>query len=435
MDPLIPLILVIIMVMVLMLAGLPVVFAFGLGSFILIFWLGLDVRHYMPASFKYLQGFALVALPLYIICGVLMSDSGMAARLFRFANSVVGRIKGGLGASLVVANGIFGAISGSATAAIGALGAITAPEMEKEGYPRGFVTALIASSAPLSMIIPPSIAMIIFGVTSKMPIGLLFLGTFIPGVCLVILLIVVNLVMTRRLASIRVMPKVGFVEQVKDFAMSGRKATFSLLMPVIILGGIYGGILSPTEAAGVGALYCLFVGLFIYRSLNIKGVGSAFLGAAVTTGSIFIIFFFFFVMSQVIVIEQLPDRLLALMLQISDNKYVILALLNVILLFMGMLMDDISGLILAAIILLPVAKSIGVDPFHFAAIAVINLSLGVITPPVAPILYLAGSVVGDVPLSEYIRPTLYFIVFAYLPVLAITTYVPELSLTLIRLFQ
>jgi len=425
-----PLILVIIGAIGLMLAGVPVAFAFALAGFLLCIIYGIDLSGAVHGAFKRLNMFALLALPLFILLGTVMSHSGLARRLADFVNAIVGRIRGGLGVVLIVSNALFGAISGVATSALATLGTIMIPEMERVGYPRGYSTGLAVSSSVLSLLIPPSTSMIIFGIAGRVSIPLLFAATLIPGIILTVILSIINIIMCRNIPTIQVPPKISFAEQSKNIARTGGRAFFVLLLPLVILGGIYGGVFTPTEAAGVAVVYALFAGLFVYRTLNLRTMCRALIGAGNLTGCIVIVFFFFFVLSRVLIIEEIPSRMVAALLSITENKLLLLLIFNVVLFVTGMFMDDCSGLILSAIVYLPVATAIGIDPLHFGAIVGVNLGMGLITPPVAPLLYLGGVVGGGLPLKEYFKPAMYCIIFGFLPVLLLTTYIPALSLTL-----
>jgi len=430
---LIALALVIIGAIVTMLGGLPVAFAFLLGSIVLCIIYGLEMAGTVNAAYHIMNQWALLALPLFILLGTMMGRGGLAAKLVDFVNALVGRVRGGLGVVLVVTNTFFGAISGSAASALATIGTIMIPEMERLGYPKGYSTGLAISSSVLSLLIPPSVSMIIFGITGGISIPLLFAATLIPGLILTILLSIINIIMTRRMPTIQVAPKIGFAEQGKNIVRAGKKAFFVLLLPLIILGGIYSGMFTPTEAAAVAGVYAIVVGWFIYRILNLRTIGQTIIEAGGLTGCMIIVLFAFLMLSRILIVKEVPSQLLALVLSLSTNKYVILLLLNVVLMIMGMFMTDVPALILAAIVLLPVTNALGINPLHFGAICGVNLGMGLITPPVAPLLYLGGVVGGNLPLKEYIKPALYGIIFAFLPVILITTYVPAVSLTLPRL--
>lgn len=418
-----------------MLAGVPVAFTFALAAFLLCGVYGIDLSGAVHCAFQRLNMFALLALPLFILLGALMSHGGLARRLIDFVNALVGRMKGGLGIVLIVSNTLFGAISGVATSALATIGSIMIPEMERHGYPRGYSTGFAISSSVLSLLIPPSTSMIIFGIAGRVSIPLLFAATVIPGLILTAILCTINVIMCRNISTIQVPPKVSFAERGKGIVRAGKGAFFILLLPLVVLGGIYGGMFTPTEAAAVSTVYALLLGFFVYRTLNLKGTFQALMGAGSLTGCIVIVFFFFFILSRVLIIEEMPSLMINFLFKISQNRLVLLLIMNIVLLITGMLMDDCSGLILAAIIYLPVAKALGLDPLHFGAIVGVNLGMGLITPPVAPLLYMGGIVGGNLPLREYFRPAMYSMIFGFVPVILLTTYIPRLSLALPHLIM
>jgi C4-dicarboxylate transporter DctM subunit len=421
-------------IVVLILWGLPVGFAFALGCFALGAIYNIDLAAGANVALSQLNSFAMLALPLYIFLGTLMSHTGLATRLIDFVDSIVGRVRGGLGLVLIISNAIFGAISGVAASALATMGTIMIPEMERFGYPRSYSICLAVCASVLSLLIPPSITMIIFGLASRQSIPLLFAATFIPGLILTTLLCLVHLVLSRSIPTIAVPPKISFTEQGKNVARLGKKAFFTLMLPVVILGGLYSGIFTPTEAAIVAIVYALIIGFFVYRILTPKTMWKAAVDAGRLTGTVVIILFFFLILSHILILNEVPQLLGTTLMGLSSNKIVFLIFLNIVLLILGMFMDDISSLLLAAIIFLPVARLFDVHPLHFGAICCINLGMGLITPPVAPLLYL-GAVVADVPVKEFVKPVFYMLIFAYLPAIIITTYIPEISLTLPRLIM
>lgn len=421
-------------IITLVLMEVPVAFAFGIGAVFFAYTTGNDISFLIPHGFKTASGFALIAMPLFIFAGLLMAEGGISERLLNFVNSFVGRIKGGLGAVTVLTCALFGAISGSSSAAIAAVGQIMIPRMVQEGYPPGHATALVACSSVLALLIPPSIPMIVFSIAGGISVGAAFLSTIIPGIMLAIIYCVLNVWFLRKDTNIKVDPPLPFKQAAKGVVKSGYNAWFALLMPVIILGAIYSGIATPTEAAAIAVIYSIPVGLFIYKGMSIKSLGSVTVRAVTMTGSIMAVLFFLFIMSRAMILEQVPRDLADALLQISENKYVLLLLINLLLLLIGMIIDDISGSVLAAIIFLPVINALGIDPVHFAAVVGVNLGLGNISPPCAPMLYMAGGV-SKISLDRYINPTLKFILLGHLPMVFIVTFIPEVSLYLPKLLM
>ncbi|RVU30895.1 MULTISPECIES: TRAP transporter large permease [Neptunomonas] len=421
-------------VVVLILMEIPVAFAFGIGAVLFAYTTGNNISFLIPHGFKTASGFALLALPLFIFAGLLMAEGGISERLLNFVNAIVGRVKGGLGAVTVLTCALFGAISGSSSAAIAAVGQIMIPRMIREGYPEGHATALVACSSVLALLIPPSIPMIVFSITGGLSVGAAFLSTIIPGILLTVLYCALNIWFVRDNPNIKLEPALPLGQSVKNIAKTGYSASFALLMPVIILGAIYSGIATPTEAAAIAVIYAIPVGLFIYKGMSLRSLGSVTVRAVTMTGSIMAVLFFLFIMSRAMILEQVPKELAEALLSFSDNKYVLLFMINILLLLIGMIVDDISGSVLAAIIFLPIITQLGIDPIHFAAVVGVNLGLGNVSPPCAPMLYMAGGV-SKLSLDRYIGPTLKFLCLGHLPMVFLVTFVPDLSLFLPRLLM
>ncbi|MEN9063127.1 MULTISPECIES: TRAP transporter large permease [Ponticoccus] len=417
------------LVIVLLFIEVPVGLAFGIGALAFGWLQGIDISFHAGFGYTQVSTFSLLAIPLFILSGTLMGASGISERLLNFVNAFVGRTKGGLGAVTVVTCALFGAISGSASAAIAAIGKIMVPRMIDEGYPPGHATALVAVSSVLALMIPPSIPMIVFAVAIRESVAKAFLSTMLPGITLAIIYCALNFYFLRNNKTIRVEDKLPPKEAVALIGRTGKRASLAIIMPVIILGGIYSGIATPTEAGSIALVYTLAVGMLIYRTLPFRTLFESTVEAARLTGAILMILFFLFVMSRGMVLAEIPTKFAEMLLTVSDNKIVILLLINLLLLIMGMIVDDVSGGILAAIILLPVVQEIGVDPIHFAAIVGTNLGLGNITPPTAPLLYMAGGVTGQ-PLATYIGPTMKFLLLGHVPMVLLVTFVPEFSLFL-----
>ncbi|MGB1238078.1 MAG: TRAP transporter large permease [Pseudomonadales bacterium] len=416
-------------IVAMLLAEIPVAFAFGLGALLFALLTESNISFLMAHGFLTSSGFALLALPLFIMAGTLMGRGGITERLLNFINAFVGRTKGGLGAVTVLACALFGAISGSATSAIAAIGQIMVPRMVREGYPEGHATALVACSSVLAIMIPPSIPMIVFAIAGGISVGAAFLSTLVPGIMLTIIYCLLNFVFLRNNQTIKVAPKQPFKATMKEVSTTGSQAVFSLLMPLIILGGIYSGIFTPTEAAAVAVVYSAVIALYVYRGMTLSGLYDAIVSSAVIAGSIMAVLFFLFIMSRTMVLEQIPNQLADILISISDNKWVVLLMINLLLLLIGMIVDDVSGGILAAVIFMPVIRELGVDPVHFAAIVGTNLGLGNISPPCAPLLYMAGAI-NKLSLDRYLKPTLKFLLLGHLPMVFIVTYFPQVSLFL-----
>ncbi|MBI5166525.1 MAG: TRAP transporter large permease [candidate division NC10 bacterium] len=414
--------------------GVPVPFCFMAAVLFLVVVHGYSFEFLLPIAFYSLNSLTLLSVPFFIMAGGLMGSSGLAERLANIATARVGRFRGGLGGATVVACAIFGAIAGLCSAAVAAIGSIMIPRMEREGYPRGHATGLVTCASVLAQLIPPSVPMILFAWVTRLSVAAAFLSTIGPGILLVVIYIFLNWLMCRRIPTIKVRPRVGLWQQAKEVGDATIRGILALVGALIILGGIYGGFTTPTEAATLAVVYTIFVGLLVYRSLTFRELGRTLFTTATTTGVIILMLFFVMMLSRIYTMENVPQRLIQFMTGISENKYVILAMVNVFLIIIGMLMDDFSGTLLSAPLLLPLIKHIGVNPYHFAAIMGTNLGLGNVTPPCAPILYLGGRM-ANCSFDKYIKPALIFMVFGSLPVVIITTYWPGLSLFLPRLIM
>ena len=417
----------------LLVLGVPVPFCFMAAVLFMFIIGGYDPMFIMATGFHKVNSMAVLCILFFILMGGLMGSGGIAARLVAISDAILGRTKSGLGTVSIVSCAVFGAIAGTCTAAVAAIGSIMIPRMVERGYPRGQATALVAAPSVLGQLIPPSVPMILYAWVTWQSVAACFLSTVVPGIIMVVLYSTVNWFMCRKL-PIKVMPPVGLRQQTKDFGNAIYGGFFALLMPVIVLGGIYGGIFTPTEAAGTAVLYSIPVGFFIYRTMNVRQFTDAMISTITTTGVVIVMVFFVMILSRIYIMENVPQRLISTLVGFTDNKYIILLMVNVFLLILGMLMDDFSGTLLAAPLLFPLMKEIGVHPIHFAAILGTNLGLGNKTPPTAPILYLAGRI-GNCSLDKLIKPQMIFIVSCSIPIVLLTTYFPPLSLTLPHLIM
>lgn len=423
---LIQLIVMFLVVIVIMLLEVPIYFAFGIGTLFLLLINGIDPVWAFSGAFDTMQSFVFLCLPLYTLLGVVVDGCGVAQKLCDWFISIVGRFRGGLGVAVVLTNGLFGAISGASMSALAGIGSALLPSLEKAGYPKEYSIALLIPSATLSLLIPPSGAMIIFGFMGNLPITLCFLTTLLPGLIMMVLLSVVHLIMCRKIDTIKVSASTTIKSQVREISTATRKAGWSLVIPWICLGGIYVGLYTPTEAAATATVYTVIIGFIVYKTLTVHKLKSHLLHAASVTSSIVVVIFIFSAMSKVLIVTRVSEDLLRIMLDISSNHYAALIMLNVIMLIMGMIMDDSSAIMVSAIVLLPVAKGLGIDPYHFAAMTGVNFTIGIISPPVAALLYLGGHI-AKLPVNSYIKLVLCYILFAMLPTLLLTMFIPSLS--------
>lgn len=417
---------------ILLTLGVPLPYCFGSGLMVMYFLGDVTMKGNMLWGFQQLGNPVLLAIPLFILAGTIMSISGIAASLLRFVNIFVGHLRGGLGVVATVSCALIGAISGSGLTGVAAIGPLLIPEMEKQGYPRAYATALIANSSLLGLLIPPSVTMIIYGWVTDTSILACFLATLGPGLLIMLNFSAVNIWLARKFPLV-LEPRPTGQAFVKETTQRGIKAFPALLMPIIILGGIYGGIMTPTEAAAVAVIYAIPVGFLIYKGLDAKRFIEAGKEASTSVGAIMIMILFSMILSQMLVLESVPQAIVESIFSITENKTLLLLLINLLLFIVGMIVNDVTAIILIAPLLLPLMEAIGISPIQFAAIMGVNTAMGGVTPPYASILYL-GARVGKVPVTQVIRPALLLIVTGYLPVVILTTFWSDLSLYIPRFF-
>lgn len=419
------------LLIVLLLSSLPIPYVFGSVVAYMSSTTTVGMKSLMLWALPQMCSFVLLASPLFIVAGTLMGGSGIAKRLLALVDLMVGHIRGGLGMVACVTCAVIGAISGSGFTGVAATGPILIPRMVEQGYPRGFSTALVTAASILGLLIPPSVIMVIYGWVTDTSILACFLSTLIPGVIICFLMCLVNLWYCRKF-DLKVETRAEILEKRKQKIPVTFNAIPALLMPFIILGGIYGGVFTATEAAAVAAVYTVPIGLYVYKAMNVKTLYTLLDESAVMVGSIMAMIFTGLMLGQIYAMLQIPQQVADIMFALTKNKFVLLLLINIFLFFVGMVMSDTMGMLICAPLLLPLVTRIGVDPIHFASIMGVNLAMGGITPPYASILYF-GMKVGKAEFSEVMGPIVSIIVFAYLPVVFLTTMVPSLSLALPRL--
>jgi C4-dicarboxylate transporter DctM subunit len=372
----------------------------------------------MPLKmYSMINSFPLLAIPLYVMAGSLMNRAGITSRLINLARALVGFIKGGIAMTAVLASMFFGGVSGSSLADTAAIGSVLIPEMRKEGYDRHFAVGLIASAGTLGGIIPPSISMVLYGVVAGTSIADLFIAGALPGILLGISFMVVSYLYARRHNY-----PVGPMPTLEGVLKAFLDGLIPLGMPVIIVGGIYGGVFTATEAGMIAILYALFVGLVLYRSLTLRDVATAVIESAETSAIPALIIAFSGGFAFLSSYAGIPTALSTFISSITDSRVVVLLLINVMLLVVGMFMDGAAVYPIVVPIFLPLLVRMGVSPLHFGVVIVLNLSIGLITPPVGGTLYTACAISGLQPL-RVARQAISFIAAA-LGVLLLTTYVP-----------
>lgn len=412
---------------VLLLLEFPIAFALGLSTLVYAFWAGVPLTVIPLKMYAGIDVFVLLSIPGFILAGNLMNHCGMTDRIIRFCNHLLGHIRGGLGLANIGASMIFAGISGTAVADTASIGSVMIPAMKKEGYEADFSCAVTASSSTVGPIIPPSLPLIIAGSLTGLSIGKLFLAGAVPG-----LLLAVGLMLTSYAISVKRKHPKRARSSARDIGRGFIDAFWALMMTFLILFGIIGGVFTPTEASIVAVLYALFVGLFFYRTIGLRDIKNIVVESAGTTASLMVLVGFANIFGWILVSEQVPQQLADSLLGFTSNKIVLLLLINLLLLFVGSFMETIASLLILYPILLKVAMAAGVDPIQFSIIAVLNLIIGLNTPPVGVCLFVASGI-GNVSIEKIARAGLPFLAVSLL-VLALVTYVPQISLFLPGLF-
>ncbi len=409
--------------------GIPIAFCLALTSLIVLLIIG-DVPLYLipQRMFTGMDSFPLMAVPFFILAGDLMNSAGITQRIVRFSTALVGHIRGGLAHVNIVASMFFAGISGSAVADTAALGAILIPAMEEDGYDTTFSAAVTASSSVIGPIIPPSIPVVIFAMVGSVSVGGLFLTGVVPGVLIGLGLMGVAYVISERKNYGTKRPLVSL----REFGSSFIGAIIPLLMPVIILGGILSGVFTPTEAASVAAAYAFIVGLFVLRTLKLKDLPGIFYRSMVTTSIILIVMACANIFTWILGTEMIPQKVAMAITSLTSNPYVLLLLINILLLLVGCFLEGLAAIIILVPILLPIALQAGIDPLHFGMIVVVNLQIGLITPPLGLCLFVCCSV-SKVDLIKLIRVNTPFLLVE-MGMLMIVTYFPAIILFIPRLF-
>jgi TRAP-type transport system large permease protein len=408
---------------------MPVAFVLGVTSLLVILIKGdLNLLQLIPSRvYSGIDMFPLMAMPLFILAGDIMNKTGITRQLVTLALRLVGHMRGGLAYASIVAEVFFSGITGSAVADAAALGTLLIPAMEREGYPKGFSAALVAASSCLGPIIPPSTIMVIYGSIMGISIAGLFAAGLIPGVLMAVALMFCSY----RIALKGNYPKGEKRASIQEIASSFKQAILALFLPVIILGGILGGVFTPTEAAGVSVIFALVIGFAIYRNINLKDLWNSLCDMTLVTAVVFIILSTAAIFSWLLASEQVPQILTNFVLSLTTNKYIVLLIINVILLIVGCFMDQTAALIILAPVLAPLAYQVGVHPLHFGMIMILNLVIGLITPPVGACLFTVCSV-GQLPLEAIVKPILPLTI-VLIAILFLITYIPELSLMIPKL--
>ena len=424
----------VLILLVTLMLGVPVPMSFMASTAWLLFFGGPSGAGYasslvLPYGFSSMNSIALISIALFIMAGGIMERGRIGEKLIDLVDLFVGRIKGGLGVVGTISCAVFGSITGSACATLSCIGSIMFPRLEEAGYPRGIAAAVMSNASLLGMLIPPNSTLIIFAWIGGQSILACFLSTVLPGIMMTTLICLVNVWLVRDNPNVKVSNPPSGKEKMALIKQRGFVALPALMLPFIVLGGIYGGIMTPTEAAAVAVIYAIPTGMFVYKGLTLKGLWDSLVESAVTTGVVMVMLYSVMMLSRLYIMENLPGKMLGLFQAVSDNRWVILFMINIFLIIMGMLMDDISSVTLTTPILMPIIIELGFNPIHYAAIVGVNTGLGCITPPAAPVLYLGGRL-GKAPINEMMAPTLWIILLAWVPTLLLTSYFPQFALLL-----
>lgn len=413
----------------LLLLGAPIALSLGAAAMGGMLVSGKPLEGLVEIAYTSVNSFPIMALPAFILSGALMQSAGISKRLVAVAESLAGPFTGGMAASTVLSCLFFGAISGSGPATTAAVGMLMIPAMVRHGYDRGYAGAVTSSSGGLGVVIPPSIPMVIYGVTASQSIADLFIAGFIPGIMLAVGLMAMNYFISRR----KRYEGDGKKLSAKVVVVTMKDGFWALLSPIIILGGIYTGFFTPTEAAIVSIFYTLFVGIFIYKEIELSGVMKALESTTWITGRVLIIMFTALAFGQLLTLNNIPDLIAQGLLNLTNNIYMIWALIIFFLLFMGMFMETLATIMLVTPVLLPVMVSLGVDPIHFGVVLVCCCEIGFATPPLGENMFIASGVARAT--LEQISVNALPFVFVSVFVVFLIAYLPGLTLWLPNLLN
>lgn len=404
--------------------SVPIAVTLGLSSSIALLISGKPLVLMAQSVYESLDSFGLMAIPFFVLAGTLMQGGGIAQRLVDLANAVVGWIKGGLGACVVLTSMFFATMSGSSSATTAAIGSVLIPAMEKKGYPRNLAGAIAAASGELGVIIPPSIPMIVYALSANVSVADLFLAGVLPGLFIGATLIGTVYVLAR-INGFDVVGHIGFGQWLRNLVYALRRAALAILMPVLILGGIYGGLFTATEASVIAVVYGLFIGIYVYKEISWKDVLPMLGSSAVTSSIILMIVGFASIFAYILTVNQVPHRVGEFIAGISKDPVFFLLMVNILLLVTGMFMETLAAIIILAPILAPAAIQYGIDPVHFGIVMIVNLAVGMVTPPIGVNLFIVCQV-ARIKLEQLVRPLLIFLAVLVVDVLVIS-YTPALT--------
>ncbi len=414
----------------LILLNVPVAYALGLASLATVLYIGLPPEAVMLQTVRGINSFSLLAIPFFVLAGAIMAQGGIAIRLVNFANIFVGFIRGGLAMVNILASMFFGGISGSSVADTSSIGSIMIPMMKRQGYDDAFSVNVTISSSTQGIIIPPSHNAIIYAYAAggTVSIAQLFLAGIVPGIMVGIALMILTFV----LATKRGYPK-GEMVPLREAVKTAGSAFFGLFTVIIIVGGVIGGIFTATESASIAVLYAFVIATFVYRELHFRDLPAMLVGVVKTVTMVMILIGFAGAFAYLMTLMMIPAKVTAFFLTVSDSKIVIMLLINLMLLVLGMFMDMAPLILICTPILLPVMAMLGVDPVHFGIILMLNLGIGLVTPPVGTTLFV-GCAIGKVSVDQVARQLWPFWLTMFI-VLMLVTYIPAISMTVPSLLR
>ena len=411
---------------VLCVIGVPIAISLGLSTLATIICADtLPLEYLSQVAFTPLDNCPIMAIPFFIAAGEYMGEGGLSSRLLRLADSMLGGMYGGMAMTTVVTCMFFGAISGSGPATVAAIGALTIPAMLERGYDKAFACAIVAAAGALGVMIPPSNPFVVYGIAAQVSIGDLFISGIVPGVLCGLVLMGYSYVHSKKMGW------KGDAEQrsARKLALAAWDAKWALMVPVIVLGGIYGGFMTPTEAAAVAAFYGIIVGVFIYREIDLKKFAKCSVSAAETSATIILLMAMATIFGNIMTIEDVPGTIARAILDLTNSKFFILLIINILLLIVGVFMEALAAIVILTPILLPVVTGVGVSPLHFGVIMVVNLAIGFLTPPVGVNLFVASGISGEniIRIAKASMPMIGLMIL----VLLVITYFPQVPLILV----